>query len=98
MTVPRGYHSKILWNDFIVRQTPLELFDKGIKEIASPYGNPIKIYCIERTLCDLLRSRNDFNKERYIPAVQKYMRSKQKDVYKSFNNTKVRKRYEEEQQ
>ncbi|MBO6219684.1 MAG: type IV toxin-antitoxin system AbiEi family antitoxin domain-containing protein, partial [Treponema sp.] len=40
VTVPRGYHSKLLWNDFIVRQTPLELFYKGIKEIISPYGNP----------------------------------------------------------
>ena len=89
VTVPRGYHSKILWNDFIVCQTPLELFDKGIKEITSPYGNPIKIYCIERTLCDLLRSRNDFNKERYIPAVQKYMRSKQKDTYKIMEYAKL---------
>ena len=89
VTVPKGYHSKILWNDFIVRQTPIELFDKGIKEISSPYGNPIKIYCIERTLCDLLRSRKDFNKERYIPAVQKYMRSKQKDLYKIMEYAKL---------
>ena len=29
VTVPKGYHSKILWNDFIVRQTPIELFDKN---------------------------------------------------------------------
>ena len=67
----------------------IELFDKGIKEISSPYGNPIKIYCIERTLCDLLRSRKDFNKERYIPAVQKYMRSKQKDLYKIMEYAKL---------
>lgn len=89
ITVPRGYHSKVLWNDFIVRQTSVELFGKGVKEISSPYGNPIKIYCIERTLCDLLRSRNDFNKERYIPAVQKYMRSKQKDLYKIMEYAKL---------
>lgn len=89
ITVPRGYHSKVLWNDFIVRQTSVKLFSKGVKEITSPYGNPIKIYCIERTLCDLLRSRNDFNKERYIPAVQKYMRSKQKDLYKIMEYAKL---------
>ena len=89
ITVPRGYHSKMLWNNFMVRQTPLELFDKGIKEIMSPYGNPIRIYCIERTLCDLLRSRADFDKERYIPAVQKYMRSKQKDLYKIMEYAKL---------
>ena len=55
----------------------------------SPYGNPIRIYCIERTLCDLLRSRADFDKERYIPAVQKYMRSKQKDLYKIMEYAKL---------
>ena len=89
ITVPRGYHSKLLWNDFMVRQTPAELFDMGIKEVRSPYGNPIKIYCIERTLCDLLKSRIDFNKERYIPAVQKYMRSKHKDLYKIMEFAKI---------
>ncbi|MBP5707067.1 MAG: type IV toxin-antitoxin system AbiEi family antitoxin domain-containing protein [Spirochaetales bacterium] len=82
LTVPKGYHSKRLWDDFMIRQTPPEIFDEGITEVRSPYGNPIRVYCIERTLCDLIKSRTDFNKQRFIPAVQKYMQSRQKDLYK----------------
>ena len=66
----------------MVRQTPSDIFDEGITEIQSHYGNPIRVYCIERTLCDLIKSRTDFNKQRFIPALQKYMQSRQKDLYK----------------
>ena len=40
------------------------------------------MYCIERTLCELLHNQKDFNKERFIPAVQQYMHSKNKDMFK----------------
>lgn len=82
VTVPKGYHSKKLWRDFLVRQTPAEILNEGVQEIRSFYSNPIKVYCIERTLCELLHSRIDFNKERYIPAIQRYMRSKDRNIWK----------------
>lgn len=89
ITVPKGYHSKQLWDNFIVRQVSEGLFNKGVIEVNSPYGNPIKVYCIERTLCDLIKSKTDFDKERYIPAVQKYMASKNKDMYKIMEYAKM---------
>ena len=89
ITVPKGYHSKQLWDNFMVRQVSEGLFNKGVIEVNSPYGNPIKVYCIERTLCDLIKSKTDFDKERYIPAVQKYMASKNKDMYKIMEYAKM---------
>lgn len=89
ITVPKGYHSKDLWENFLVRQVPTEKFNKGIIELKSPYGNPIRVYCIERTLCELLHSRTDFYKERFIPAIQKYMSLKNKDVYKVMEYAKM---------
>lgn len=82
ITVPLGYHSKKLWNNFYVRQTPAELLNKGVVEIDSLYGNPIKVYCIERTLCEMMHSRKDFTKERFIPAIQRYMRLKGRNIGK----------------
>ena len=82
ITVPLGYHSKKLWKNFYVRQTPAELLNKGVIEIDSLYGNPIKVYCIERTLCELMHSRKDFTKERFIPAIQRYMRLKGRNIGK----------------
>lgn len=89
VTVPKGYHSKKLWKDFIVRQVPAEIFDRGIIQVFSPYGNQIRIYCIERTLCELMHSRTDFYKERYIPAIQRYMNSRDKDIYKIMEYAKM---------
>ena len=89
ITVPKGYHSKNLWNDFMVRQVPKPIFDKGVIKLRSPYGNEIKVYCIERTLCELLHSKTDFNKERFIPAVQRYMNTKSKDMYKIMEYAKI---------
>jgi predicted transcriptional regulator of viral defense system len=82
VTVPKGYHSKKMWQNFLVRQTPAELLNEGVQEIQSFYSNPLKVYCIERTLCELLHSRKDFNKERYIPALQRYMASKDRKIWK----------------
>ena len=65
-----------------MRQTPAELLNEGVQEIQSFYSNPLKVYCIERTLCELLHSRKDFNKERYIPALQRYMASKDRKIWK----------------
>lgn len=89
ITVPKGYHSKQLWDNFIVRQVSGQLFGEGIMKITSSCGNPIKVYCIERTLCDLIKNKIDFDKERYIPAVQKYMASKDKDMYKIMEYAKM---------
>lgn len=82
VTVPKGYHSKKLWRDFFVRQVPIEILNQGVEEVKSFYGNPLKVYCIERTLCELLHNRADFNKERFIPAMQKYMASKKRNLWK----------------
>lgn len=79
--VPYGVHSKALWQEFRVRQTPIEIFERGVVQINSYCGNPIRVYCIERTLCDLIHSRTEFSKERFIPAIQKYI-SKNRDVGK----------------
>ena len=89
ITVPKGYHSKNLWNNFAVRQTSKDLFSKGIVEVKSFYGNPLRVYCIERTLCELLHSRTDFRKERFIPAIQKYMQSKNKNMYVIMEYAKI---------
>lgn len=81
VTVPKGHHSKKMWRDFLVRQVPAEILDQGVQEVKSPYGNPLKVYCIERTLCELLHSRKDFDKERYIPALQRYMSSRNRKIW-----------------
>ena len=53
----------------------------GIIEIPSPCGNPIRVYDLERTLCDLLRgSGGDI--QIINPAMKRYVVSKDRDIHK----------------
>ena len=53
----------------------------GIIEIKSPCGNPIKIYNLERTLCDIVRgSGSDI--QIVNGAMKRYAASKEKDIHK----------------
>lgn len=80
ISVPHGYISKNLSEQYDVRHVAKESSEEGIKIIKSELGNNLRVYSIERTLCELLHKPSDLDKERFIPAIQKYLRSKNKDI------------------
>ena len=56
MTFPKGYNaSSLKQENLIVKRVVPENYEFGRIEIASPSGNPIRVYDLERTLCDILR-------------------------------------------
>ena len=55
-------------------------FDIGITEITSPYGNPIKIYNAERSLCDILKNSNSVDLEVYNKIINNYFKQKQRNL------------------
>ena len=82
MTFPKGYNSPSIKNENIevVRVIP-ENYSLGVIEMKSPSGNIIKVYNLERSLCDVLRgSVNDV--QIINPAMKKYANSKEKDINK----------------
>ena len=62
ITVPSGYHSQFLNNSghkiFYVNR---DLFDLGTILMNTPHGNPVRTTDLERTLCDIVRSRNQID-------------------------------------
>lgn len=82
MTFPKGYHATSLAQEnVIVKRTVPDNYELGIIETKSPCNNPIRIYDLERTLCDILRgSGSDI--QIIGPAMKRYARSKEKDLYK----------------
>lgn len=80
ISVPHGYISKNLSEQYDVRHVAKESAEEGIKIIKSELGNDLRVYSIERTLCELLHKPSDLDKERFIPAIQKYLRSNNKDI------------------
>lgn len=82
MTFPKGYNSPSLKQESIViRRVVPDNYSFGIVEIKSPCGNPIRIYDLERTLCDIVRgSGSDI--QVVNEAMKRYAASKEKDIHK----------------
>ena len=56
MTFPRGYNAPSLKQEpVIVKRVIPELYELGLTEVITPYGNPVRIYDRERCLCDAVR-------------------------------------------
>ncbi len=50
-----------------------EIYNLGITELQTPFGNIVKSYNAERTLCDIIKNRNRLdNRDIEIAAIKKY--------------------------
>lgn len=80
MTFPKGYNSPSIKQENIkvVRVIP-DNYDLGIIEIQSPSNNTIRIYNLERTLCDILRGKGS-DIQIINAAMKKYAISKEKNI------------------
>lgn len=57
-----------------------ELFEVGLSTTQSSFGNKLRVYNLERTICDLLRSRNNIEFQEFQAAIKGYARLKEKDL------------------
>lgn len=53
----------------------------GVVEVSSSMGNPINIYGVERTICDLIRSRNRIDIQIFSDALKRVSSKKGVDFY-----------------
>ena len=56
------------------------LLDIGKEYVVNSYGHKIPIYDLERTICDLVRSKNRFEIQDYQTAIKSYVVSKEKNL------------------
>lgn len=82
MTFPKGYNTPSLKSEnIIIKRVVPDNYSFGILEINSPCGNPIRVYDLERTLCDILRgSGSDI--QIVNTAMKRYAASKEKDIHR----------------
>ncbi len=60
----------------------LELFDLGRTMLKTPAGNEVQAYDRERTICDVIRSRNKLGTETFLAALKMYAVSPKKNLNK----------------
>ena len=82
VTFPKGYNSRSLKEEnIIVKRAVPDNYSLGVTELLSPCGNPLRVYDLEKTLCDILRgSGSDI--QIVSAAMKKYAVSKGKDIHK----------------
>ena len=57
-----------------------KLFELGKTMLQTPAGNPVPCYDLERTICDVIRSRNKIGTETFLSALKQYAVSPKKDL------------------
>jgi len=85
VTVPSSYKaSAALKKSSKIYYIKQDLFDSGKTEKPSGMGHTVIIYDLERTLCDVIRSRNKMDRQVVIEALKNYARSKEKDLHRLY--------------
>ena len=81
ITVPNNYFNYKLksHNVFYVDK---EIYNMGLTEVETPYGNKVRVYDIERCICDIIRSKNRMDLEHIKYSIRSYIKRKDKNINK----------------
>ena len=82
VTVPQSYHVDFINKNCNVFYVSDDIFELGLCEIETPNGNKVRAYDIERSICDIIKSKNRMDFEQVKKSVKQYVMSKEKDLNK----------------
>jgi len=87
ITVPNNYFNYKIkkHNVFYVDKNIYEL---GLTEVKTPMGNNVRVYDVERCICDIIRSKNRMDLEHVKHSIKEYIKRKDKDLVKLSNYAK----------
>lgn len=81
VTAKTGYNPTHLSADGIKTFTiKRELFPVGVTQRKTPFGHQVNLYNAERTICDLIRSRNSLDPRCLQETLKRYVSGKEKDI------------------
>jgi predicted transcriptional regulator of viral defense system len=90
ITLPKGYNPALSPKSsvefFYVKR---EFHDIGKTKILSPHGKEITVYDMERTICDIVRSRKRIEIQTFTDALKRYSRRKGKDLRKLMKYSEI---------
>ena len=90
LTIPSYYNTRLLkdknYEFFYLKD---ELYEIGITEIKSPYGNKIRVYDLERTICDIIRNKKRIEIALFTDAMKRYAGRKDRNSIKLHKYAKV---------
>lgn len=83
VTVKAGYNASHLRRKGIrVYQVKPDVYDMGIVEVKTSFGNTVRAYDMDRAICDILRYKDTMDIQVFQYAMKEYMSS----TYKNLNH------------
>ncbi len=81
ITVPNNYFNYKIkkHNVFYVDK---DIYELGLTEVKTPMGNNVRVYDVERCICDIIRSKNRMDIEHVKYAIKEYLKRKDNDLIK----------------
>ena len=81
VTVPPKFNrTRLLSEGVVIRQEQDASYNLGIIELQTNFGNSVRVYNVEKTICDLVKMRGKIEVQHYQTAIKSYMRSKDKNL------------------
>lgn len=81
ITVRKTYNSKHLKKHHVF-YVPDDIYELGLTETETPMGNRVRVYDIERCICDIIKSKNRMDSEFVKYSIREYIKRKDKDLIK----------------
>jgi len=79
MTFPQSYNTKNAKSDNVhcyVQER--KFYELGITTIKTPFGREVKVYDMEKTICDIVKNKNKVDISMFSNAMKRYSESKLK--------------------
>ena len=90
ITIYTGYNPKRLSDSgYKVYTVKKELLELGKITVKNNFGNDIPMYDLERTICDLVRNRSQFEIQDFNTALKTYISKSDKDLNKLMKYAKM---------
>ena len=81
MTFPSTYNlSKPKEIGILCNSSKEEFYNLGITNLITPYGNYVKSYGAEKTLCDILKTKNHIDIQVIVNSFKIYVKQKNKNI------------------
>lgn len=87
ITVPNNYFNYKI-KEHNVFYVDKDIYGLGLTEVKTPMGNNVRVYDVERCICDIIRSKNRMDSEHVKHSIKEYVKSKDKDLIKLSNYAK----------
>lgn len=89
ITIKSGYKGSLQREDNVnLFYTKKELLDLGVINYKLDSGNIIRIYDLDKTICDIIKNKKKIDAEIFNKAIREYFYSKKKNILKLYEYAK----------